>query len=70
MLTFKYLCEHTVPKAGALALLQRTAARKQTEKKAIQQPSRQEEERGRKGTEKEAVGAELVDKVLSDSLLH
>lgn len=39
--------EHTVPKAGALALLQRTAARRQREKGVIRQRSRQEEERGR-----------------------
>ncbi len=68
VLTFEFLCEHTVPKAGALALLQRTAARTQTEKRAIRQQSRQEEERGRKGTEKEAVGAKLVDKELSNGL--
>lgn len=46
------LREHTVPKAGALALLQRTAAGRQTEKGAIRQQSRQEggeREKGHKG---------------------
>ena len=42
--------EHTVPKAGALALLQRTAVRAQAEKQAVRQQSRKEdkEEGGRK----------------------
>lgn len=42
--------EHTVPKAGALALLQRTAVRAQAEKEAVRQQSRREdkEEGGKK----------------------
>lgn len=46
------LREHTVPKAGALALLQRTAAGRQTERGAIRQQSRQEggeREKGHRG---------------------
>lgn len=65
MLTCEFLCEHTVPKAGALALLQRTAARTQTEKRAIRQQSRQGEEERRQSTEEEAVGAKLVTKSYS-----
>lgn len=63
MLTFEYLCEHTVPKAGALALLQRTAARKQREKSdpAAKQTRGGEREKGhREGSSGSKVSGQTV----------
>lgn len=64
MLTFKFLCEYTIPKAGALALLQRTAARTQNREMSDPTAQQREGEKRTEGTEEKVAGVKLVDRVI------